>query len=263
MTRSYKNYFFLNRNLGLRLLSPERGSPRILFFPYVGGHSLSFKMLAGELPGAWELWAVDPPGHGWAGGQLVDDFSEIVDLYLCELQHLFRDEFYLYGHSLGGLVAFRLAQLLMERNTSQPAGVFLGAAPVPHRISEYEHLRGKEMNQLVDMMAEFGGIPEALADNKDFLSFFFTPVRADIKVFLSSSIQREPGFNVPVTVLYSKEDRFIPHENIYEWDIYGENVCFKEVEGNHIFIQTHCSRTANVIKDTVSGISAGYELCSG
>lgn len=236
--REYKNYVHLHRHLGLRKLSRSAGEVKVVFFPFVGGQSLSFKLLAEALSADLGLWAVDPPGHGWAQGESITDFSALADLFFNELRSFWQGDFYLYGHSLGGLIVYRLAQI-MEEAGQMPRGIFMGAAPVPHRIGEYEYLRRQSDEELIETMIGFGGIPENIARQRDFLLYYVNQIQTDIKVFLDCKLSRTPMVRTPLVIFYSKDDRFLPYENIFEWDIYGQNVSFAEVAGGHLFIQGH------------------------
>lgn len=250
MGQTYKKYIRLNSELGLRRFGSESGISRFIFFPFVGGHSLAFKTLADALPDDWEIWAIDPPGHGWSNGELLTNFNNMVDLYFKELAFLLKENVYLFGHSLGGLIVYRLTQLLEKLNII-PGGIFIGASPLPHRISEYEYLLGKDDSQLIDTMIEFGGIPEVFQYDRDLILPYIESMRADIKAFLDTKIQQDPSLKTPITIFYSKEDTFIPHENISEWDFYGQHVNLVEIGGKHIFIQSHSHALANKITELI------------
>lgn len=237
-TKECTKYLHLSHHLGLRRLSKNTGKIKVIFLPFVGGQSLSFRQLADTLPNNWELWGIDPPGHGWAGGEFITDFTMLANLYFQELHFLWKNDFYLFGHSLGGLFAFRLGQL-MEEVKIQPRGIFIGASPVLHRIDEYEYLRRQSEKELIETMISFGGIPENIALQRDFLMYYIKQIQADLPVFLNCKISRTPVIKTPMVVFYSKQDLFVPYENMFEWDIYGENVCFEEVDGGHLFIQSH------------------------
>ena len=248
--RKYHNYLHLSNHLGLRRLAgkSETATITLFFFPFVGGQSLSFKGVASALPENWVIWGVDPPGHGWSQGTFLTDFEEMVALYFAELSYLWKDNFFLYGHSLGGLVIYRLAQL-MEAKGIRPGAIFISAAPLPHRISEYEYLRYQSREQLLATMNAHGGGMTNI--HEQFLEPYLASIRADIGVFLSCRIERRP-IATPMTVLYSKNDSFLDYEYIYEWDIYGNNVDFEEMAGNHIYIQSHSALVASCLKSRIS-----------
>ena len=97
--------------VGLRRFRDDSASgPRLVCFPYAGGQSLAFRGLDEHLPPHWELWGLDPPGHGWAPGVALDSVETLVDLYLNTMPRELLAGAVLYGHSLGGCVAFELAR---------------------------------------------------------------------------------------------------------------------------------------------------------
>lgn len=238
----------LRDGLSLRRLGDGKTEnvPNLIMFPFVGGYSLSFAPLAKALNGCFRCWAVDPPGHGWTKGELFTDFNQLLRLYYEQLGSVFVGRYFLFGHSLGGLFAYQLGKWL-ERDGNPPAAVFVSASPVPHRISEYQYLRNKNDLEIMEVLAQYGGIAETLMQNTEFLRHAAKPVQADVKVFLSTEIKRQPVLMSPLIVLFSKGDAFIKDDEFFEWDIYGQNVSYEEVSGNHLFIQSEYMAVADTI----------------
>lgn len=232
------NYIYLKDGLGLRRLKGTGDNKkRIIFFPFVGGQSLSFKSLARELPDDMDVMAIDLPGHGWANGKCIDDFEEMIDLLYNELLAYFNGDFYLFGHSLGGIIAYRISQML-EKENIHPKRVIISASPLPHRIDEYRYIGDKDMKELIKIMSDFGGINSVFLDNEKHLEYYFKTIKADIDAFLKVSISINNPIKSPVTVFYSEDDSFVNYTDIFEWGIYGQDVSFQKVKGKHIFVQT-------------------------
>lgn len=250
MTYSYKNYTVLKDGLGLRKLKGDPRHGRIIFFPFVGGQSLAFRNISDVLPDYIELFAIDPPGHGWSKSALISDFDQIIDLYFNELQPLFDGDYYLYGHSLGGIIAYKLTQILQAKNNS-PKGLFLSASPIPHRVNEFQYMRTDDDQKLTEILAETGGIPIVIKEKPDFMKYYVKQIRADIEIFLNSKVSRRPIVESPITTIFSKEDQFLCSDNVYEWDIYGHNVTFEEVGGNHMFIQSQFEDVGKIITKVI------------
>lgn len=250
MTNSYKNYTVLKDGLGLRRYKGDLQYGRMIFFPFVGGQSLAFKNLSDVLPDHIELFAIDPPGHGWSKSDVICDFDQMIDLYFNELQSLFEGDYYLYGHSLGGIIAYRLTQMLQVKNNS-PKGLFLSASPVPHRVDEFEYMRTDDDQKLIEILEQIGGIPKILKERPSFMKFFTNQIRADIEIFLTSNVGYDSVVQTPITMIYSKEDLFLCSDDVYEWDVYGDNVTFEEVGGNHMFIQSHFEDVAKIITKVI------------
>ncbi|AIQ14778.1 hydrolase [Paenibacillus durus] len=71
--------------------------------------------LAGALAGEYRVIALDQRGHGESERPVSYDNERYVDDALAVLDHLGIDETVLLGHSLGGVVAYRLAARRPER----------------------------------------------------------------------------------------------------------------------------------------------------
>lgn len=93
---------------GLRLnvaVGPQSGPPLVFFHGVTRRWQTFLPLLASFLP-RWQIFAVDFPGHGRSG---VADGSYLVVDYVRWAEEFLRTQFsedlYLYGHSLGSMVA--------------------------------------------------------------------------------------------------------------------------------------------------------------
>lgn len=85
---------------------------QLICFPFAGGYSASFRPLHAFLQGECEMLAAEPPGHGTNQTSAIEDLEELTDLYKQELNLRPDRPFVLFGHSMGGMITFRLAQKL-------------------------------------------------------------------------------------------------------------------------------------------------------
>ncbi len=100
------------------------------------------------------MLAAEPPGHGTNQMSAVEDFEQLVSLYKQELNLHPDRPFVLFGHSMGGMVAFRLAQKL-EREGIYPQAVIISAIQPPHV---------ERKKCLILMMKNFSPILSSLAE---------------------------------------------------------------------------------------------------
>ena len=118
--------------------APSRGN--LLVIPGLGEHSGRFIPLVNALvPLGYSLFSWDHPGHGRSEGTPghIDHFAELLDPALSFLGRIIEEDplvpTFIFGHSLGGLLAVRLCQ------EKQPdlAGVILSSPSfsVPENIS--------------------------------------------------------------------------------------------------------------------------------
>ncbi|WES34058.1 alpha/beta fold hydrolase [Ruminiclostridium papyrosolvens DSM 2782] len=249
VTKSNTDYAILEKGLGLRRLKGSSDNKtKIFFFPFVGGQSLSFKDIARGLPEGIEVLAIDFPGHGWARGECIKDFEELINLLSNVLLEYLGDNFYFFGHSLGGILAYRITQILEEKNI-KPKKVIISASPLPHRIEEYKYLDKKSMKELVEIMSGFGSINSAFLDNQTYLEYYFRTIKDDIAVFLKTKVDMDKPIESPSFIFYSEEDSFVKYTDIFEWGIYGQDVSFVKVKGDHIFVQTEYEEVTKKIID--------------
>jgi alpha-beta hydrolase superfamily lysophospholipase len=107
--------------------SPPEPSACILLSHGLGEHAGRYARLAGDLAGhGIAVWAPDHRGHGTSGGPRghaarFDDFARDFEAFRVEAAGLLpRVPLFLYGHSLGGLIALRYLQ-------THPSHPFRGA----------------------------------------------------------------------------------------------------------------------------------------
>ena len=77
------------------------------------------------------MLAIEPPGHGTNRMALVDNLEKLADLYIAALKPRLSSQFVLFGHSMGGMVVYRLAQKL-EQEGIFPAAAVISAIQPPH-----------------------------------------------------------------------------------------------------------------------------------
>ncbi len=236
-------YLALGR-VGLRrLLDAPAGAPCLIGFPFLGGQSLSLRPLAEALAEAGDpvaLYGVDPPGHGWARGAPERDAAALLDVYAAELGPWLAGTgaearppgpLYLYGHSMGGVVALRLVQAGVVR----PDGLLVSGAPVPHRLHEYRHLAALSTTELVGRLGPAlpgGAPPEAV---RGLIELLGASLRADVAVLSGLAQGSTDRVECPLSVMYSAGDPVVPSGVMHEWRRYGARVRFEVAEGGHLF----------------------------
>ncbi len=240
--------------IGLRKFQDgSEAGPRLLAFPYAGGQSLAFRSLAKELPDAWGVWAIDPPGHGWSGGPPLDDISDMVDAYIEHLPNELLANTLLMGHSLGGCLVFALAQRLKATGIEPKALILSGTRP-PHRKDDYESFHSMDDQRLLEVLIQVGGVPAAWADDPEVFDHFKEALRADFRAFEHFEITR-PLEGMNVFVIGGLEDIVCRPEHVFEWSQFCPGCRVDFVSGEHMFIQTNAAMVARRIRSYVEGLS--------
>jgi external thioesterase TEII len=226
--------------IGIRQLRQSELSPSIqlLCFPYVGGHSLAFNPLAAHLPPDWDLWAVDPPGHGAAKGPVIDNLKELIAEYI---HHIPWDSFQpvvLFGHSLGGYVVHTLATELLKYQRVSLLGAILCASKPYHQRSKSELYSLLDDATLLHKLVNMGGVPTDFVNTPEIFDIFKDVIRSDFRAFESCE-PPQTLLAAPMLALGGIEDTFCLPIHMYEWQKYARNCDVDFVPGHHFCLQTH------------------------
>lgn len=229
--------------IGLRQFRPAAsGAVRLVCLPYAGGQSLAFRNLARFLPAEWGVWAIDPPGHGFAQGKLLDDVEAMADAYLAHLPEELLDGGVLLGHSIGGCVAYSLAGRLAQRGTAVAVLVVCGTPPPDMRRDE-EPISELDDDALLQRLIDIGGIPANLAARGELFDLFKHAIRADMKAYETFDI-RAPLAGTTLLAFGGREDEICRPEHLSTWSRYCSDCRVEHFGGGHLFLQSHAEEVA-------------------
>lgn len=239
--------------IGLRWYrEAEESDTRLLCFPHAGGQSLAFRSLAAELPATWGISALDPPGHGWAKGPPLDSVERLADYYMTWLPASARRGSVLLGHSLGGLVAFAVAQRMLA--SGEPiVGLVLSGTRPPHRRDDYVSFASMDDATLLRAMIEIGGVPKEWANEPEIFDSFKEALRADFIAFDRFG-PPAPLRELPVFSLGGMQDMVCRPEHVFEWSRYCPGCRVDFVTGGHLFHQEAPGATARRLESFVHDI---------
>jgi surfactin synthase thioesterase subunit len=112
---------------------------KIICFPYAGSHTRVFTPLLNYLKEngiSADVIEVDYAGHGKRFSEtLIDSIqNNAVDIFKCLLPELSKEEpVVLVGYSMGSLIAYETAKLMLEQGIEVSKLLFMAATP-PHKI---------------------------------------------------------------------------------------------------------------------------------
>lgn len=174
-------------------------------FPHAGGSPGEYARWGDDLPDV-RLRALQLPGRG---ARLAEPpYTRMAPLVAAISEQVpFRRPLVLFGHSLGGLVAFEVARALRERGL-EPGQVFLSSCPpppVPHDGEKVYTL--PDAGLLAEVQRRWGPLPAEVTASPRLASVAAACFRADLEVY--ETYEFEPGepLTCPVTVLAGTGER--------------------------------------------------------
>ncbi|MFP7282887.1 MULTISPECIES: thioesterase II family protein [Bacillus] len=220
---------------------------QLICFPFAGGYSASYRPLFEQLKDTAEVTAAEPPGHGTNLMPLESSIDRLAELYKEGLTGKLNRPFILFGHSMGGLVVYRLTQLL-EKEGIDPAAVVISAIQPPQ--TKRQILTHLSNEAFVQHIAEMGGIPKELLENKPMMDYFTPSLRADYQALESFQHTDKTIIESPVYLLNGKQDKKCM-EDADGWLTWANAIERTDFEGGHMYINTHLEQFAEHMRHVI------------
>lgn len=233
-----------NENVVLQR-SAAKTSPRarILCFHHAGGNANIFRQWQQAVPDDVEVVTFHLPGHGTLFAEkALNSVGDIVACVAKGARELFDLPVILFGHSLGGVVAFELAHFARQNFASARISALVAAsrmspsAPRPSPSSAV--FSTSDDDQFIELMAQrYGEFPgrEVLGD-ADMRKIFLPPLRADMEAFDTYVNTHSEKLSCPIWIYTGKSDPSMKSDLVELWrDVTVAPVRFAEVEGGHFF----------------------------
>ncbi|MCA0118132.1 thioesterase II family protein [Bacillus sp. RSS_NA_20] len=220
---------------------------QLICFPFAGGYSASYRPLFEQLKDTAEVTAAEPPGHGTNLMPLETSIDRLAELYKEGLTGKLNRPFILFGHSMGGLVVYRLTQLL-EKEGIDPAAVVISAIQPPQ--TKRQILTHLSNEAFVQHIAEMGGIPKELLENKPMMDYFTPSLRADYQALESFRHTDKTIIKSPVYLLNGKQDKKCM-EDADGWLTWANAIERTDFEGGHMYINTHLEQFAEHMRHVI------------
>ncbi|MNB91826.1 Linear gramicidin dehydrogenase LgrE [compost metagenome] len=200
-----------------------------------------------------ELVPVELAGRGSRSQcGLYQSFDDaIADLYEIVERQLTDESFYIFGHSMGSLLAYELGQTLMENGCPVPMGMFFSGREAPQvKKDKAYHLLNDE--DFKDRIINIGGTPEDVFANKELNDLFVPILRADFKIHEGYIYQEKKQLCCDINVISGTNDLCINPDDLEGWRYLTEQRCtFHMLEGGHMFIYDNVHAVTNIINHSI------------
>lgn len=245
-------------------LLPLRSSPSAaahwVLFPHAGGHANVFARWPLRLAKAMNVHGVQLPGRmGRCQEPFDQDFSATTRRIAAEIAALAPAPVHLFGHSLGGLLAYGCALQLQRIGVPARSLCLSGVAAPQHQ--RLRHVEGLSEAQVMDRIMAYGGIPDELQNDPELLAYFLKPLKADLRLLDSySRSDCWPGerLMVPVHAFCGREDLAAGPFQMTGWaDLAGAGFDLASFDGGHFYLlaaaDALCGRLNVIASDDQDG----------
>ncbi len=224
----------------------------IVLFPFAGASFYSYRAFEEKCPSHIDLITLEAPGRGKRISEnLVEDIHILVDDFYQTIENKIPDfsNIYFFGHSLGAVLAYLVAFKMKMETDSEPKKIVLSGKNPPHITS---HLKDRHLLSNVDfknMIAEMGGTPQEILENKELLEFFLPILRSDFALIDTAKFTLpKEKLKTPTTILYADSDKNTELAALKEWNKYIDSEPeYHKFKGEHFFIFQYIDKVFDLI----------------
>jgi surfactin synthase thioesterase subunit len=245
-------------------LPSQEASARIFLFPYAGGSAPMYRDWLGLFPADVAAQAVQLPGRlDRRDEPLIEDLDEIVEA-TCEALAAELDDrpYAVFGHSMGALVAYRVA-VAMQRDFGQGPMLLASAAWAPEGFAMPTREQVEmPQDELLQWVIGLGSLPPVMYEDPEMLAVTLPPTRADLRACIDY-VDDGAQLDCPVLAYAGSADPLLTPEAAGSWakrtpDHLGTVV----FSGGHFFIYDNVlpivtDLTAHIRRHTRRHSSAG------
>ncbi|MBF0202442.1 MAG: thioesterase [Desulfamplus sp.] len=233
----------------------------LICIPFAGGTSFAFRDLKKSLVGNINPICIDFPGHGRRIREpLVKDIHDLVSGIFHEIESWESGSWAIWGHSMGGTVAYLLTHRLINSQKPIPLHLFISGAPAPSVPRKEKNVYKLPGPAFMDKVKTYGGVADEVLAEKDLMDIFLPILRADFQALETYKyIKPLTRLPVPITAMLGTHEH-VKEEDALPWGMEtSEPLAIQHFEGNHFFIFEHM----HSIGEMISGkLQKTTRLCS-
>lgn len=215
----------------------ETEAEQVLFcFYHAGGNASAFRNWV-NWADKISVYAVELPGKGSRLGEM---YMESVDKLVPEVVEAILEaagsrKIYLYGHSMGAMIAFEVCRALEEKEGIEVEKLFLSGRQPPFMEGKDEYHTSMPDDMLVRELKRLNGTPAEFLENPALLSFILPSVKADYKLN-ESFVYKNEKIEASIEAFAGKEDAEASVEIMSGWnEVTNGNFRIKSCSGGHFF----------------------------
>lgn len=227
----------------------------MLCFPFAGGTAEYYLPWKNQLSKDIQVCPVQLPGRSYRWQEPVySDIVTLVDDMLPVIKPILDARPYIiFGHSMGGYIAYELCKRLTQEKASLPGLFIVSALLGPkhwHNRQPISHLSDQDFNQF---FINLGGFHPELLKHASFLKMQMSLLRNDIHLCENYHYQQPANFPFPILALAGSQDEYIRPESLLAWQEETKNeFTFHEFKGNHFYINQNLLAVLNMIEKRVN-----------
>ncbi len=238
----------------LSVPKPNKEAAAILFlFHDAGGNIRLFENWDAVVDSSLELVMIQLPGRDDRSGEpLSNNLDEVLKELLPVMNDKIDKPFHVYGHSMGGLVAFEAVRRLEHEFGKRAENLMISGTPclkgfVNHFVNNIFDQNYSD-EQLLSLITSESKVQ--LDINDVMVQELIKTLRSDFELIYNYSYKEMSQLGCRITAIHAKNDDRVNIEDVKRWDTETSHefdlIC---VEGGHNFVYSDADATASLINE--------------
>lgn len=229
-----------SRNPWLQISQPKPNARLRLFcFPYAGGAASIYRSWHQYLPADVEVCAIQLPGReNRVREQSYINLLELVNGLLPNLLPYLDKPFALFGHSMGSLIAYEVAQQV-QQGSRRPTHLLVSGrrAPVLPEPEILLHTLPTDAIFLNELQRRYNNLPTVMFEDAEFRQLFLPLLRADFSVVETYQYTVRSPLPCPIIALGGADDPRAAQAELQAWQpLTRANFALHLFPGGHFYL---------------------------
>ena len=225
-------------------------------FPYAGGAAVVYRNWGEFLPVTVQVIPVELPGRGARLKEasfvslpaLIGDLSEVI-LPLLDMPFVF------FGHSMGAVIAFELAQCLRRKYDREPQAVFVAGRRAPQIPDSDPVSYNLPKEEFMEELSRLEGTPKEVLEHAELMEMMIPLLRADFQVIQTYNYVADLPLRCPIIVYGGLQDHDVSREMLLPWkELTCSRFALHMLPGDHFFLRSSQTLLLGLLTRELQGL---------
>lgn len=233
--------------------TPADAEWSLICFPFAGGYAEYFLPWHKQLDKC-ALYPVQLPGRSYRWQESIYvSINELVDALISVLLPVINQKPYvLFGHSMGGYIAYSFAKRLQEMKEKSPLGIVVSSVPAPVHWRARKNLSELSELEFDAFFKKLGGFHPELLKHESFIKLQMSLLRQDILLCESCNYENPAELPYPLIALGSTQDEYVSFESMQGWKNETQSTFIsRQMNGDHFYLNNNLDKIFSLIKSMV------------
>ncbi|MEZ4681370.1 MAG: alpha/beta fold hydrolase [Caldilineaceae bacterium] len=231
---------------------------RLFCFPYAGGAASIYRLWHQHLPAEIEVCAVQLPGReNRIREQPFTDVDGVIQALIPNLLPYLDKPFAFFGHSMGTIIAYELAQQLPQHHARMPTHLLVSGRRAPFLPDPEPQLHSYPTDEgfLKLLQQRYNNIPDLILQDEELRKLFVPLLRADFTLVETYQYRAGPRLSCPIVAYGGTEDERASKDDLMAWQTLTESTsALHRLPGGHFYLKDQANAlltiVANYLKST-------------